>query len=225
MNFRKSVLTAAAALTAAAVAVPAFAQPYDDGYQSDDRAAYADDRGYDDQTYDDQRDDDRSDRRYDDRSEQRAYGGDYDYRYENGRYDRRSYDRYDRQGQAAQCRDNRVAGTILGAIAGGVIGAQVDRHGSNDGSVAAGAVLGGLAGNSMARGTAACDAYGSYYGYNQTYPWRADYAYGRGYRRGGHYTDYGRQGCRMAVMTRGGYDRGQYVTVCPDRYGRYRVRY
>jgi hypothetical protein len=197
MNFKSISLTAAAVISLTAAGMPALAQPYDDGYRGDDRA-YQDDR------YDDRYDSDRSD-------------GYQDY-YRNGRYDRRQYDRYDGRGQAAQCRDNRAAGTLLGAIAGGVIGAQTDHHGSNDGSVALGAVLGGMVGNSVARSSAACDQYGSYYGYNQTYPYRVS----RGYH--GRYADYGRRGCRLAIAE-SRYGRSEYVTVCPDRYGRYRVRY
>lgn len=229
MNFKSITLTAASVLAAASVTVPAFAQPYgnDDGYRGDDRSgSYSDDSAY---RNDDRRGDDRNDGRYNDGRDNGRYDDRYDanrndgYRdyYRNGRYDRQQYDRYD--GRGGNCRDNRVAGTILGAIAGGVLGAQVDRHGSNDGSVAAGAVIGGLVGNNVARGSAACDQYGRYYGYQQTTPWRSDYAYGRGYR-GSDRSDWGRRGCRLAVMSTGGYDRGQYVTVCPDRYGRYRVR-
>ncbi len=212
MNFRKITLTAVAALTAVSIAAPAFAQPYgDDNYRSDDRGSYSDDRGSDDR-YDDRGRGDRYDSRYD--SDRNDSYQDY---YRNGRYDRRQYDRYDGR-ERSNCRDNRVAGTILGAIGGAVVGSNVDNRGSRNDGAAIGAFLGGLAGNSIASNSRACDEYGHYYSYQQTYPYRTQ----RGYR--GRYSDYGRRGCRLAVAD-DGYGRGQYVTVCPDRYGRYRVRY
>jgi len=44
---------------------------------------------------------------------------------------------------------NTATGTVLGAVAGGVIGSQMG-HG-NGGAIAAGVIVGGLAGNSLAR--------------------------------------------------------------------------
>lgn len=218
MNFKSITLTAVAALSAVSIAAPAFAQPYGyDSYSNDDRSAYADDRAYSDDRYaDDDRYDDRRGQRYNDQYDSDRSDSYRDY-YRNGRYDRRQYDRYDGR-ERGNCRDNRVAGTILGAIAGGVIGSNVDNRGSRNDGAAIGAVLGGLAGNGIASSSRACDQYGSYYSYNQTYPYRTS----RGYR--GRYSDYGNRGCRLAIAeTR--YGRGEYVTVCPDRYGRYRVRY
>lgn len=223
MNFKPITLAVTAALLCGAAAVPAMAQPYDDrGY---DDGAYADDAAYADEgRYDDRGSDRRGDdRAYDDRS---RYNDQYDsdrrdnYRdyYRNGRYDRRTYDRYDGRGYHSSCRDNRAAGTVFGAIAGAVIGSNLDDSGNRNDGTAIGAVLGGLAGNSIARSSNACDAYGNYYSYNQTYEYRTP----RSYR--GRYRDYGNRGCRLAVAeTR--YGRAEYVTVCPDRYGRYRVRY
>lgn len=49
---------------------------------------------------------------------------------------------------ADDCRDNRAAGTVLGAIAGGVIGGAVS-HG-NGGAVVGGVILGGIAGHAIA---------------------------------------------------------------------------
>lgn len=157
--------------------------------------------GYDDRGYD------RYERDYD------RYDRDYD------RYDRRDYDRYDRSGYHASCRESRnnraVGGGIIGALAGAALGSNIaDRDVRSEGAVL-GAVVGGLVGSQIGKSTA-CDADGYYYSYNQTYPYRVS----SGYR--GRYADYGRRGCRLAIAE-GRYGRGEYVTVCPDRYGRYRV--
>jgi len=219
MNFKPAALALAAALMASTAVTPTLAQPYsyedynqsyeDDGYYEDDDDRYdsrADDRG----RYEDGR-------RYDDRYDQDRNDGYNDY-YRDGRYDRRAYDRYDGRGYNRSCRDNRAAGTILGGIAGAVIGSNIDDDGNRAEGTVLGAIVGGMVGNQVARNTAACDQYGYYYRYDQTYPFRT----GRGYR--GRYSDYGRRGCRLALAPAGG-GRYQYVTVCPDRYGRYRVRY
>lgn len=226
MKFKHAALALAAVLMAGTTlaAAPALAQPYDDddGYYQDD-GQYADD-GYRDDGYDRDgdydRDDDRAydDRsRYDDRYDANRSDGYQDY-YRNGRYDRRSYDRYDGRGRHASCRDNRAMGTVLGGIAGAVIGSNVDDDGNRAEGTVLGAILGGVVGNQIGRSTAACDQYGQYYEYRDTYPFRAQ----RGYR--GRYSDYGRRGCRLAVSYARS-SRGEYVVVCPDRYGRYRVRY
>jgi surface antigen len=49
---------------------------------------------------------------------------------------------------ADECRDNRAAGTVLGAIAGGVLGGAIS-HG-NGGAVVGGVILGGIAGHEIA---------------------------------------------------------------------------
>ena len=204
MKFKHAAVAVSAALLAGATlaAAPAVAQPYDDGAYAD---TYYDDRAYDSRSrYDSRYDYDRNDR--------------YQDYYRDGRYDRRTYDRYDGRGYASSCRSNRAMGTVLGGIAGAVIGSNVDDDGNRAEGTVLGAILGGAVGNQVGRNTAACDQYGYYYDYRSTYPFRT----ARGYR--GRYSDYGRRGCRLAVS----YERsrrGEYVTVCPDRYGRYRVRY
>jgi surface antigen len=50
---------------------------------------------------------------------------------------------------ADDCRDNRAAGTVLGAIAGGLIGGAAG-HG-HGGAIVGGALLGGIAGNAISR--------------------------------------------------------------------------
>ena len=155
---------------------------------------------------------------------------DYDRRYGYGSYERRygAYDNrrddnsgsYDRPGRAyadTGCRDRRssngVGGGLIGGIAGAVIGSNVAARHNRTGGAIIGGVVGGLAGNAIGRSTVHCDGSGSYYSYNNTR------AYDQRYYRGRYQSDYytSRQ-CRMA------YDGdNRYVTVCPDRSGRYRV--
>lgn len=211
MKFKSAALALATVAAVGVAAAPAMAQSYG-GYAepyagSDDRY---DDRYSDDRYADDRYGDDRyDDRRYDDR----AYSG------YGQRYDRRTYDRYNRTGYHASCRDQRsdrgVAGGVIGALAGAALGSNIaDRNVRSEGAVL-GAVVGGVLGSQIGR-SSACDADGYYYSYNQTHPYRVS----SGYR--GRYRDYGNRGCRLAIAeTR--YGRSEYVTVCPDRYGRYRV--
>jgi len=226
MKSKPVALAAVLAVMAGAVAAPALAQPYDDGYDGPvaesydegyDDGAYADDRGYDDDRAYDER------RGYDDRS--------YDDRYDRGgyeRYDRyddyrtRRWSRYDGRGYHPSCRQQRRdragAGAVIGGIAGAVIGSNMaDRNVRGEGA-AIGAVAGALVGSQVGRATADCDAYGYYYSYEQTRPYRISSRW-RGDRR---YADYGRRGCRLALVERY-HGRAEYVPVCPDRYGRYRI--
>lgn len=112
------------------------------------------------------------------------------------------------------CRDKRrqgqVAGGVLGGVAGAVIGNQVDDN--------EGAVIGGIAGAALGAAVggraAACDDRGAYWDEGGTYA----YSTYSGYR--GQYADdwYMSRGCRWARDWR-----GEYVRVCPDSTGRYRI--
>lgn len=97
--------------------------------------------------------------------DQPVFGNGYNYGYDDG-YARRERDDHFRpapwraQGHdrgyergayyyGSDCGDNRAAGTLLGAIAGGAIGSQLG-HG-NGGAIFGGVIIGGIAGNSLAR--------------------------------------------------------------------------
>jgi len=123
-------------------------------------------------------------------------------------------DRYYRDACRERKRDGKVAGGVLGAIAGGVIGQQVDDgEGAVVGAIA-GAAIGSNVGGKAAK--ANCDRDGVYWDRNATY------GYDRSYYYRGRYDDgwYSKRNCRWARDWR-----GDYVRVCPDRRGRYRIAY
>jgi uncharacterized protein YcfJ len=131
------------------------------------------------------------------------------YRYEDS-------DRYYRDACRDTRHDRRVAGGVLGAIAGGVIGSNVDHHGGNTDGTLLGAAAGAAIGSNIGAHTANCDNRGAYWSYNNTY------GYDRSYYYRGRYNDswYDRHRCRWARDWR-----GDYVRVCPDGRGRYRISY
>jgi Ni/Co efflux regulator RcnB len=126
----------------------------------------------------------------------------------------------------ADAKSSRVGGTILGAIIGGALGSNIAAGGHrNDGTLlgaGVGAVIGNKAGGNTKAGAyaAACDHDGSYYTYDQTYPYREGRDWvPRGERPTRYYTE---NRCRLAPAQT---DSGEYryVRVCPDRDGRYRL--
>jgi uncharacterized protein YcfJ len=126
-------------------------------------------------------------------------------------------------------RNNRqVAGTLIGALAGAALGANVAADKVRGEGIVLGAVVGGAIGAGVTapdrRYTAACDASGYYYSYDQTYPYREDASY-RGRSGRYDYSYYNRQRCRLAVAPTdwNGTTDYRYVRVCPDRSGRYRL--
>jgi len=123
-------------------------------------------------------------------------------------------ERYYRDYCRERKREGKVAGGIIGAIAGGVIGQQVDDgEGAVVGAIAGG-VLGSNAGGKIAK--ANCDKRGVYWTRGETYGYSDRYYY-----RGRYRDDwYDRRGCRWAQDWR-----GDYVRVCPDSRGRYRIAY
>lgn len=153
------------------------------------------------------------DRQYGYGSYERRYGV-YDYQQDNSG---RAYDRPGRVYSDAGCRDRRssngVGGGLIGGIAGAVIGSNVAARGNRTEGAIVGGVVGGLAGNAIGRGTVHCDGTGSYYGYSDTRP------YDQRYSRGRYASDY--YSSRQCRLVYGGDNR--YVTVCPDRSGRYRI--
>jgi uncharacterized protein YcfJ len=112
--------------------------------------------------------------------------------------------------------NRRVAGGVLGAIAGGVIGSNVSgRHNRGTGTVV-GAVAGAAVGSNVGGHSVRCDGNGAYWSRNETYGDNASYYY-----RGRHEDRwYGRNHCRWARDWR-----GDYVRVCPDSRGHYRLAY
>jgi hypothetical protein len=126
----------------------------------------------------------------------------------------------------SEAKGKRAAGTIIGALIGGAIGSNVAAGGHRGDGTALGAVVGGVIGNKVGGDTkagsysAACDANGYYYSYDQTSPYRE----GRdGVPRGAYDRSYySQRNCRLAPAQT---DTGEYryVRVCPDANGRYRV--
>ena len=111
-------------------------------------------------------------------------------------------------------REGKIAGGVIGAIAGGVIGQQIDDgEGAVVGAIA-GAAIGSNVGGKAAK--ANCDRRGVYWESADTYGYSDRYYYR------GRYDDdwYERRRCRWAQDWR-----GDYVRVCPDRRGRYRLAY
>ncbi len=110
-------------------------------------------------------------------------------------------------------------GAVLGAIAGAVIGSNMAaHHGGRSGGAVLGAAAGAAVGSNIGResGKAKCDNGGAYWDQSETYDYRdRQYYHGRGYYRDDYYVE---RHCRWARE----YD-GDYVRVCPDRYGHYHV--
>ena len=131
------------------------------------------------------------------------------YRYEES-------NRYYRDACREEKRDRRVAGAIIGGIAGAVIGSNLDDSGNRNDGTAIGAVAGAAAGSHIGARTANCDRHGVYWTRGQTYGYSDRYYY-RGSRRDDWYD---RRHCRWARDWR-----GDYVRVCPDGRGRYRIAY
>ena len=126
----------------------------------------------------------------------------------------------------ADAKSSRVGGTILGAIIGGALGSNIAASGHRNDGTLLGAAVGGAIGNKAGGNTkagayaAACDHDGSYYTYDQTYPYREGRNWvPRGERPTRYYID---NRCRLAPAQT---DTGEYryVRVCPDRDGRYRL--
>ncbi len=123
-------------------------------------------------------------------------------------------ERYYRDYCRERKREGKIAGGVLGAVAGAVVGQQIDDgEGAVIGGIA-GAALGSNAGGKMAK--ANCDKRGVYWDRRETYGDSRSYYYR------GRYNDswYRRNNCRWARDWR-----GDYVRVCPDRNGRYRIAY
>jgi hypothetical protein len=126
----------------------------------------------------------------------------------------------------ADAKSSRIGGTVLGAIIGGALGSNIAAGGHRNDGTLVGAAVGGVIGNKAGGNTragrysAACDHQGSYYTYDQTYPYRE----GRDWvPRGDHPARYYSQNrCRLAPAET---DSGEYryVRVCPDHDGRYRL--
>ena len=118
------------------------------------------------------------------------------------------------------CRDKRregqAAGAVLGGAAGAAIGAGVAGSGDRTEGAIVGGVLGAIAGSAVGRNAVDCDERGAYWSDTAT----IDYGEYRGYR--GRYDDdwYMTRRCRWARDWR-----GDYVRVCPDSNGRYRMAY
>jgi len=134
-----------------------------------------------------------------------AYAPSGGYRYADSERHYRDYCR-DRK------RDGKIAGGVVGAVAGALIGNEIEDH--------EGAVIGGIAGAAIGSNiggkAAACDDRGAYWSEGDTLA----YSSYSGYR--GRYDDewYSNRRCRWARDWR-----GDYVRVCPDSSGRYRVAY
>lgn len=159
------------------------------------------------------------------RADYEAARRDYDARYGYGAYERR-YGAYRYSGESdnrayvdSSCRNRRdnntAGGAVLGAILGGVIGSNVAARGNRTEGTVVGALVGGVAGGAIGRSTAHCDGTGYYYSYDDTVPYSSRYS-------GGRYESsyYMSRRCRIAYA-----GDGNYVRVCPDRYGRYRITY
>jgi len=128
------------------------------------------------------------------------------------RYD--EADRYYRDACREERRDRRAAGTVLGGIAGAVIGSNVDDDGNRAEGTVIGAVAGAAIGNQIGAKSVKCDRTGAYWSRGETYGYHDRYYY-RGYRSDSWYD---RRHCRWARDWR-----GDYVRVCPDSRGRYRI--
>jgi hypothetical protein len=126
----------------------------------------------------------------------------------------------------SDAKGGRAAGTILGALIGGAIGSNVAAGGHRGDGTALGAVVGGVIGNKVGGDTkagaysAACDANGYYYSYDQTYPYREGRdGVPRGQYNSRYYSD---RNCRLAPA-QGDNGEYRYMRVCPDSSGRYRT--
>jgi len=130
------------------------------------------------------------------------------------RYD--EADQYYRQACHKDRRDRRVGGGLLGAIAGGVIGSQVAGRGSRTTGAVVGATAGAVVGSNIGGKSVRCDGNGAYWNRGETYGYNESYYY-----RGRHEDRwYDRNHCRWAQDWR-----GEYVRVCPDSRGHYRLAY
>ena len=118
-----------------------------------------------------------------------------------------------------------AAGGLIGALAGGAIGSQLAGRGSHTEGAVLGAVAGGVLGAGIASSSAQCDSSGYYYSYNQTSPYQepSDYRDRQSGRYG--YDHYRRSGCRLVVAPTqwNGQQETRYVRACPDGSGRYRL--
>jgi len=130
------------------------------------------------------------------------------------RYD--ESDRYYREACRDRKRDARVAGGVIGAIVGGVAGSNLDDDGNRAEGTVLGAAAGAVVGSQVGRSSVKCDRTGAYWTRGETYGYSDSYYY-RGRYRDDWYT---RRNCRWARDWR-----GDYVRVCPDRRGRYRITY
>ena len=116
------------------------------------------------------------------------------------------------------CRDRERQGTAAGAVIGGVAGAAIGAGVAGSGDRTEGAIVGGVlgaaAGAAVGNRAAQCDETGIYWDEASTYP----YTYRSGYR--GRFADdwYVSRRCRWAQNWR-----GDWVRVCPDTMGRFRV--
>lgn len=128
------------------------------------------------------------------------------------RYD--ESDRYYRDACREEKRDRRVAGAVLGGIAGAVIGSNLDNSGNRTDGTIIGGVAGAAAGSHIGASSAKCDKNGAYWSRGETYGYSDRYSY-RGSRNDQWYE---RRRCRFARDWR-----GDYVRVCPDGRGRYRI--
>jgi len=132
-----------------------------------------------------------------------------EYRYEEA-------ERYYRDACREERRDRRVAGGVLGAIAGGVIGNNVSGRRNRGAGTVVGAVAGAAVGSNIGAHSVRCDGNGAYWSRRDTYGDNDSYYY-----RGRHDDRwYRRNNCRWARDWR-----GDYVRVCPDSRGHYRIAY
>ena len=163
------------------------------------------------------------DRQYSGRQDSQDWRRDDRGGYDNGRYDNAR-----RDGGPCNGRSNdgsTAAGGLLGALAGGAIGSQLAGRGSHTEGAVLGAVAGGVIGAGIASSSAQCDQTGYYYSYNQTMDYREPSDY-RGRQSGRYdYDHYRRNGCRLvAAPTQwNGQQETRYVRACPDGSGRYRL--
>ena len=123
-------------------------------------------------------------------------------------------DAYYRDACREKRRDRRAAGTVLGGIAGAVIGSNVDDDGNRAEGTVIGAIAGAAVGNQIGARSTKCDRNGAYWSRGETYGYSDRYYY-RGSRSDSWYE---RRHCRWARDWR-----GDYVRVCPDSRGRYRI--
>ena len=126
--------------------------------------------------------------------------------------DYRSYDDYCRHKK----KHGQTTGAIIGALAGAAVGSNMAAHsGGRTGGALLGAAAGAAVGSNVGLSATKCDKHGAYWSEEETY----DYRDRDHYRHmEGRYDDdwYYEHRCRWARD----YD-GDWIRVCPDRYGHF----